>query len=325
MVFREKSSLQRSNTLTMSFAEADAKQPAVAALAFTGAAETAYLTYSKLSDNPVLCSSSGSSCEAVLSSAFSNLPVVDIPLSALAMVGYFAVIFMSQSKSNSHGTALLALTTSMATFSGYLMWVLLFVLKVPCYYCYASAAISFSLALLVGNAKEELIGDRTKAFVTQWTSVGTTLASSVFLFYTTSILAVSPDEALASTAPAYQAMLTEDEKNTPKDNSPPIITSKSPAAALALAPRLEKADAKMYGAYWCSHCNNQKKELGVEAGRSFPYIECDKEGKNSQYPLCKSKKIPGYPTWELYGEFFPGEKSLPELEKLLAQQETKHP
>ena len=78
----------------------------------------------------------------------------------------------------------------------------------------------------------------------------------------------------------------------------------------------------MYGAYWCSHCNNQKQELGYEVVKEkqmFTYIECDKEGLDSQYSMCKGNKknIPGYPTWEISGEYFPGEQSLDELEKLL--------
>jgi len=63
----------------------------------------------------------------------------------------------------------------------------------------------------------------------------------------------------------------------------------------------------------------------VETGNSFSYIECDKEGKNNQYALCKSKKIPGYPTWELYGELFAGEKSVSELAALLSTLEARHP
>ena len=73
----------------------------------------------------------------------------------------------------------------------------------------------------------------------------------------------------------------------------------------------------MYGAYWCSHCNNQKLQFGAEAAKLFPYIECDKEGANSQNALCKEKKVPGYPTWELNDKLFPGEKSLDELERIV--------
>ena len=290
------------------------KRPAVGVLALTGAVETTYLTYSKLMNSPVLCSTPKGSCETVLSSAFSKLPIVDAPLSAIAAVGYLAVAFFALFEKDDganqfNSTALLALTTAMATFSGYLMWVLYFVLQQPCYYCYASAGISCLMASLA-RGQRALASDATKAFVVLWSSFGVTLASSIFLFYTSSLLAVTPYNAQASTAPAYQAMMMGEEA-VKKNHSPPAVTSKSSPQALALAPRLARAHGKMYGAYWCSHCINQKKELGVEAGASFKYVECDKEGKNSEYPLCKSNKIPGFPTWELYGEYFPGEKVLP--------------
>ena len=40
----------------------------------------------------------------------------------------------------------------------------------------------------------------------------------------------------------------------------------------------------MYGAYWCSHCYNQKQELGAEvvAAGMLAYVECDGEGFASQ-------------------------------------------
>jgi len=99
---------------------------------------------------------------------------------------------------------------------------------------------------------------------------------------------------------------------------PPAIETDSSARAIAVAKRINKAEGKMYGAHWCSHCNNQKQELGKQASKLFEYIECDKAGQNSQYALCRSKNIPGFPTWELYGQYFPGEKSLEELESLLS-------
>ena len=73
----------------------------------------------------------------------------------------------------------------------------------------------------------------------------------------------------------------------------------------------------MYGAYWCSHCNNQKQEFGMEATKLLTYVECDKDGANSQNSLCREKKIPGYPTWEIGGKLYPGEKDLEELESIL--------
>jgi len=75
----------------------------------------------------------------------------------------------------------------------------------------------------------------------------------------------------------------------------------------------------MYGAYWCSHCFNQKQTLGKEvfAQGLVNYVECDKQGMDSEFLTCREKDVPGYPTWEVAGKLYPGEKTLEELEKLL--------
>ena len=72
----------------------------------------------------------------------------------------------------------------------------------------------------------------------------------------------------------------------------------------------------MYGAYWCSHCNNQKQVFGAGGARLIGYVECAVDGYNSQRGVCKEKDIAGYPTWEINGKYYPGEKSLYELAKL---------
>ena len=47
----------------------------------------------------------------------------------------------------------------------------------------------------------------------------------------------------------------------------------------------------MYGAYWCPHCQNEKKAFG-DSFRFVNYVECTQEtGK------CLVEKINGYPTW----------------------------
>ena len=54
---------------------------------------------------------------------------------------------------------------------------------------------------------------------------------------------------------------------------------------------LSSKDAVMYGAYWCPHCQNEKKSFG-DSFRFVNYIECTQEtGK------CLTEKINGYPTW----------------------------
>merc|ERR1711920_110700 len=101
------------------------------------------------------------------------------------------------------------------------------------------------------------------------------------------------------------------------NNLPPTITTKSTPEAINLAKKLQTLDSKMYGAYWCGHCWEQKQNFGYEAFYKYVhYVECDKEGYNSQRSLCKEKKVPGYPTWEINGELFPGEMSLEELQEI---------
>ena len=60
---------------------------------------------------------------------------------------------------------------------------------------------------------------------------------------------------------------------------------------------LSEKNATMYGAWWCSHCKEQKKAFG----RSFQfinYIECSNPEGNVQLQVCKDAKIDGYPTWQ---------------------------
>ncbi|MEK6900426.1 MAG: hypothetical protein AABX05_04855 [Nanoarchaeota archaeon] len=59
------------------------------------------------------------------------------------------------------------------------------------------------------------------------------------------------------------------------------------------------ADKKVtfYGAFWCSHCAEQKQLFGKSA-KLLPYVECSTPDGKGQTPLCIAKKIEGYPTWE---------------------------
>lgn len=103
--------------------------------------------------------------------------------------------------------------------------------------------------------------------------------------------------------------------------SPPSITTTSSKRTIQLAKNLQLLQAKFYGAYWCGHCYEQKQTLGAEAMTYIPYIECSKDGLNSQTPLCKSKNVPGYPTWEINNVLYPGERSIDELEEIVQLEE----
>lgn len=55
--------------------------------------------------------------------------------------------------------------------------------------------------------------------------------------------------------------------------------------------------AKLYGASWCPHCQDQKKAFG-ESVQFVNYIECASGGSKVQAQVCKDAGITGYPTWK---------------------------
>jgi glutaredoxin len=91
--------------------------------------------------------------------------------------------------------------------------------------------------------------------------------------------------------------------------------SPSPSYEAQLVEHLNQTNSVMYGAYWCSHCADQK-ALFKEAASQLTYVECAADGQNSQFQLCQDQQIKGYPTWEIGGQFYPGVKSLEELSRL---------
>ena len=97
---------------------------------------------------------------------------------------------------------------------------------------------------------------------------------------------------------------------------PPSVTESSSTEAIKLAKHLSSKGAKMYGAYWCSHCFGQKQTFGKQGAAMISYVECAADGYQSQRPLCRAKEIKGYPTWEIGGEIYGGENSLEELAEL---------
>lgn len=60
---------------------------------------------------------------------------------------------------------------------------------------------------------------------------------------------------------------------------------------------LKERGATFYGAFWCSHCQNQKNMFG-KSQKFLPYVECSTPNGNNQSPLCTEKNITGYPAWE---------------------------
>jgi hypothetical protein len=61
---------------------------------------------------------------------------------------------------------------------------------------------------------------------------------------------------------------------------------------------LSSKGLKMYGAWWCPHCADQKESFGY-AFHYVNYTECGIEGQRQGInEKCKKEGIKGFPTWQ---------------------------
>ncbi len=92
-----------------------------------------------------------------------------------------------------------------------------------------------------------------------------------------------------------------------------VYDYRTPGQLDAFAQCLKDKGATFYGAFWCPHCQNQKKMFGKSA-KLLPYTECSLPDASGQNQTCNDKKIESYPTWE----FADGTREIGEvpLEKL---------
>jgi len=59
---------------------------------------------------------------------------------------------------------------------------------------------------------------------------------------------------------------------------------------------LTAKQAKMYGAYWCPHCDEQK-DMFDASFKYAPYVECGIKGSRALQPICTEVGIKRFPTW----------------------------
>jgi hypothetical protein len=91
------------------------------------------------------------------------------------------------------------------------------------------------------------------------------------------------------------------------------VKTTSGSAELALAEYLDKIGAKMYGAWWCPHCFDQKQLFGHDAAKRLPYTECADQGNNPHPEACEAAKVQSFPTWVIKGKTYTGTQELKEL------------
>jgi hypothetical protein len=79
---------------------------------------------------------------------------------------------------------------------------------------------------------------------------------------------------------------------------------------------LSENGVKMYGAYWCPHCNAQKQMFG-NSWSQVNYVECSLPNKAGQTQVCTESGIKSYPTWEFQdGLRIEGEMPLEKISSL---------
>lgn len=277
----------------------------IAAIASVGAVITAYLTITKLVGTTAVCPTEG--CDKVLQSPYAV--VFGLPLALFGFLAYSSMIvaavfpwLVSTETSKAFRVKLENWTwlfmfaggTAMMIFSAYLMYISNVVIQAVCLYCIGSAFCALALFIFTVIGRD-------------WDDIG----QLVFIGIIVGIITIIGTLAIYAPINNPQAKPTE---------SGYTITTVSNPDNIALAKHLTTVGAKMYGAFWCSHCHEQKQLFGREAVDQLTYIECDPKGKNPQVALCQAAGIAGYPTWEINGQMYSGTISLAELARLSGYQ-----
>lgn len=280
----------------------------IGAIALLGVLNTGYITATKLLGAEAACPTQG--CERVLASPYAY--VFGLPLSLFGLLAYISVAIFAlaplainpdQKKSlrttteNWTWLLLFISSTAMLVFSGYLMYIMatqfvaVYGASGLCYYCIASAIFAALLFVITLAGRS-------------WDDIGQ-------LFFTGVIVSVV---VLTGTLGIYANINPSSGGQASAGQAGLPVTTTSGQAEIALAQHLKNVGAKMYGAYWCPHCHDQKQLFGQQAAQIINYIECDPNGANSQTSVCQANSnVTGYPTWEIQGKYYAGTQTLEEL------------
>ena len=276
----------------------------IAGIATLGAIEMAFLTMAKLTGSDV-CPTQG--CDRVLNSPYASL--FGLPLSLFGFLGYGLIVALAtaplwvnggdrkalrQALDDHTWPLIFAVTTAMATFSLYLVGLMITTIQAFCIFCGASAVLALMLFGL------SVVGHR-------WPDWGKQALVALVVIMVTLIGIMAVHAPIrAGSAP-----------NSLAGEPGAAITTTSGPAELALAQHLRDSGAVMYGTWWCRFCHQQKLWFGAEASAILPIVECDPQGQNPQVAVCQAQEgLQGYPTWKIDGQLYPGLLSLPQLAEL---------
>jgi uncharacterized membrane protein/glutaredoxin len=252
-------------------------RPILVFLSSLGVLLTAYLTYTKLTEQPAAFCGGDGGCNLVLSSRWAEF--LGIPTAAIGLLGFLAVLALAGLPEEIPGVkrwrwpALFGLVSAMTVFEMYMLYLMVAVLRQFCLYCTAAMGLVAGLWLVT-------------VFGHRWLDWAKLAFSYILVGLFTLVVTLG---VYAKQAP------------------PP-----SPLAA-GLAAHLRKIGATMYGAYWCPHCQEQKALFG-SAFAQIPYVECSPNGPGTpQVEECTKAGITSYPTWIINGRSYVGLRSLEAL------------
>ncbi|XP_019086874.1 PREDICTED: thiol-disulfide oxidoreductase LTO1-like [Camelina sativa] len=272
-----------------------------------GMLDTAYLTYLKVTGSDAFCPIGGGTCGDVLNSDYAAVFGVPLPVIGFVMYGLVTALSAELGEgnlpfgiSNTNGRfALFGTTTAMASASAYFLYILSTKLSgSSCLYCLVSAFISFSLFFL--SLKDVKLQE---------------IKQVVGLQICLAIIVVASLTASYSTAQPIPSRSGDIELPYFRTE----ITSSSSPYAIALAKHLNSIGARMYGAFWCSHCLEQKEMFGREAAKQLNYVECFPDGYKKGTKIlkaCADAGIEGFPTWIINDQVLSGEIELAELAEM---------
>lgn len=210
----------------------------------------------------------------------------------------------STSTASAHPTAAAALaagTAALAATSASLVSLLATRFSdTPCAWCIGSAALSASIAAA-------LFGSLSRPDLKAALAPGGCAALATALALQLAWAGIDASAAAAADSLPY---------------AEPEISRPSPPGAVDLARRLRAAGARMYGAFWCGHCFDQRQAFGAAAATELPYVECYPDGVTrggpGPAPVCVAAGIEGFPSWVMPGgETLEGEQTFAQLEDAL--------
>jgi len=238
------------------------------ALSLVGIALAGYLSWTAWHGSSLRGCAVGSSCDVVLTSRWAIL--LGLPTAYWGLLAYLTLAGTAFiPRADRHWWSAWSVAFLGWAYSAYLTVVSITILGAACPYCLTSLALMTAIVgLVTWQRPSSFEGFSWPRWLGKALPAAAVLIGALHLNYT----------GVVGEAPA-----TED------------------PAVRALAIHLTQTGAKMYGASWCPHCQEQKALFGRAASR-LPYVECSTGGPGSpQTEACRAAAIKSYPTWIIAG------------------------